>query len=47
MCGANKIFSGPVIGMARGALDAIERDLSMRNNVAGIPMATLTTAQIA
>ena len=46
MCGANKIFSGPVIGMARGALDAIERDLSMRNNVAGIPMATLTTAQM-
>jgi alkylation response protein AidB-like acyl-CoA dehydrogenase len=46
MCGANKIFSGPVIGMARGALDAIERDLSARNNVAGIPMATLTTAQI-
>ena len=46
MCGANKIFSGPVIGMARGALDAIERDLSMRNNVAGIPMATLTTAQL-
>ncbi|RZO35228.1 MAG: hypothetical protein EVA87_13215 [Rhodospirillaceae bacterium] len=46
MCGANKIFSGPVIGMARGALDAIERDLSMRNNVAGMPMATLTTAQM-
>ena len=46
MCGANKIFSGPVIGMARGALDAIEHDLSARNNVAGIPMATLTTAQI-
>lgn len=46
MCGANKIFSGPVIGMARGALDAIERDLSARNNVAGIPMASLTTAQM-
>jgi alkylation response protein AidB-like acyl-CoA dehydrogenase len=46
MCGANKIFSGPVIGMARGALDAIESDLSARNNVAGIPMATLTTAQL-
>ena len=46
MCGANKIFSGPVIGMARGALDAIERDLSTRNNVAGIPTATLTTAQM-
>ncbi|MEE2996378.1 MAG: acyl-CoA dehydrogenase family protein [Pseudomonadota bacterium] len=46
MCGANKIFSGPVIGMARGALDAIERDLSTRNNVAGAPMATLTTAQM-
>lgn len=46
MCGANKIFSGPVIGMARGALDAIERDLSGRNSVGGIPMATLTTAQL-
>lgn len=46
MCGANKIFSGPVIGMARGALDAIERDLSGRNNVAGNPMASLTTAQL-
>jgi 3-hydroxy-9,10-secoandrosta-1,3,5(10)-triene-9,17-dione monooxygenase len=46
MCGANKIFSGPVIGMARGALDAIERDLSARNNVAGIPMASLTMAQM-
>ena len=46
MCGANKIFSGPVIGMARGALDAIERDLSARNSVAGVAMATLTTAQM-
>lgn len=46
MCGANKIFSGPVIGMARGALDAIERDLSARNNVAGMPMANVTTAQM-
>ena len=46
MCGANKIFSGPVIGMARGALDAIERDLSGRNSVAGVAMATLTTAQL-
>jgi 3-hydroxy-9,10-secoandrosta-1,3,5(10)-triene-9,17-dione monooxygenase len=46
MCGANKIFSGPVIGMARGALDAIERDLLARNNVAGYPMANLTTAQL-
>lgn len=46
MCGANKIFSGPVIGMARGALDAIERDLSDRTNVAGLPMAKLTTAQM-
>lgn len=46
MCGANKIFSGPVIGMARGALDAIERDLSGRNSVAGVAMATLTTAQM-
>ena len=46
MCGANKIFSGPVIGMARGALDAIETDLSERKNVAGVPMATLTTAQM-
>ena len=46
MCGANKIFSGPVVGMARGALDAISRDLSQRNNVAGIPMASLTTAQM-
>lgn len=46
MCGANKIFSGPVIGMARGALDAIERDLSRRNNVAGVAMAELTTAQM-
>ena len=46
MCGANKIFSGPVIGMARGALDAIERDLSGRRNVAGIAMASLTTAQL-
>lgn len=46
MCGANKIFSGPVIGMARGALDAIERDLSVRTNVAGMAMATLTTAQM-
>jgi len=46
MCGANKIFSGPVVGMARGALDAIETDLSERKNVAGVPMATLTTAQM-
>ena len=46
MCGANKIFSGPVIGMARGALDAIERDLSGRKNVGGVPMAGLTTAQM-
>lgn len=46
MCGANKIFSGPVIGMARGALDAIERELAERSNVAGTPMASLTTAQM-
>ena len=46
MCGANKIFSGPVVGMALGALDAIERDLSDRSNVAGIPMASLKTAQM-
>lgn len=46
MCGANKIFSGPVIGMARGALDAIEDDLSTRRNAAGLPMANQTTAQI-
>ena len=46
MCGANKIFSGPVVGMARGALDAIERDLAGRNSVVGVPMAGLTTAQM-
>lgn len=46
MCGANKIFSGPIVGMARGALDAIERELSSRKNVAGMPMANLTTAQM-
>lgn len=46
MCGANKIFSGPTIGMARGALDAIEREMSERKNVGGVPMASLTTAQI-
>lgn len=46
MCGANKIFSGPVVGMARGALDAIEQELARRNSVAGVPMATLTTAQM-
>ena len=46
MCGANKIFSGPVIGMARGCLDAIERELSGRDTVGGAPMAKLTTAQL-
>ena len=46
MCGANKIFSGPVIGMARGALDAIERDLANQNNVDGIPMSVLKMAQM-
>ena len=46
MCGANKIFSGPVIGMARGALDAIERDLANQNNVDGIPMPVLKMAQM-
>ncbi len=46
MCGANKIFSGPVIGMARGALDAMERDLSARNNIGGAPMAKMASAQL-
>jgi alkylation response protein AidB-like acyl-CoA dehydrogenase len=46
MCGANKIFSGPVIGIARGALDAVECELSERSTVGGVAMATLTTAQL-
>lgn len=46
MCGANKIFSGPAIGIARGALDAVERELSGRRTAGGIAMATLTTAQL-
>ncbi len=46
MCGANKIFSGPVIGIARGALDAVERELSGRKTAGGVAMATLTTAQL-
>ena len=46
MCGANKIFSGPVIGIARGARDAILRDLTDRTSVGGVPMATLPSAQI-
>jgi len=35
-----------VIGMARGCLDAIERELSGRDTVGGAPMAKLTTAQL-
>lgn len=46
MCGANKIFSGPVIGIARGALDAIEREMSERRTVGGAAMASLATAQV-
>ncbi len=46
MCGANKIFSGPVVGIARGALDAIVRDLRERTSVGGVPMATLSSAQL-
>lgn len=46
MCGANKIFSGPVIGIARGALDAVERELSERRTVGGQAMASLTSAQM-
>ena len=46
MCGANKIFSGPVIGIARGARDAILRDLADRTSVGGVPMATLPSAQM-
>ena len=41
-----KVFSGPALGIARGALDIIQDDLRERKNVAGVPMAELPTAQV-
>lgn len=41
-----KVFSGPALGIARGALEAIEEELRTRKNVAGIPMSELPTTQV-
>lgn len=46
MCGANKIFSGPVVGIARGALDAMVGGLAGRASVGGAAMAGLPTVQM-
>ncbi len=41
-----KVFAGPALGIARGALMAMEEELRTRNNVAGIPMRELPTTQV-
>ena len=41
-----KVFSGPALGIARGALDLVEEDLRGRTSVGGAKMADIPTAQI-
>jgi 3-hydroxy-9,10-secoandrosta-1,3,5(10)-triene-9,17-dione monooxygenase len=41
-----KAFAGPALGIARGALKAMEDELRTRDNVAGIPMRELPTTQV-
>ena len=41
-----KVFAGPALGIARGALEEMENELRTRKNVAGIPMCELPTTQV-
>ncbi len=41
-----KVFAGPALGIARGALEAMEDELRTRKNVAGIAMCELPTTQV-
>ncbi|MFN0161700.1 MAG: acyl-CoA dehydrogenase family protein [Burkholderiales bacterium] len=41
-----KVFAGPALGIARGALQAMEEELRTRKNVAGLPMCELPTTQV-
>ncbi|MBL8381062.1 MAG: acyl-CoA dehydrogenase family protein [Burkholderiales bacterium] len=41
-----KVFAGPALGIARGALMAMEDELRTRKNVAGAPMCELPTTQV-
>jgi 3-hydroxy-9,10-secoandrosta-1,3,5(10)-triene-9,17-dione monooxygenase len=41
-----KVFAGPTLGIARGALEEMENELRGRKNVAGIPMSELPTTQV-
>lgn len=41
-----KVFSGPALGIARGALELIEEELSGRTSVGGAKMSDIPTAQV-
>jgi 3-hydroxy-9,10-secoandrosta-1,3,5(10)-triene-9,17-dione monooxygenase len=41
-----KLFSAPVLGIARGALDAVEEDLTKRIGIGGAKIAELQSAQM-
>lgn len=41
-----KVFSGPALGIARGALDLIEEEMRTRLSVGGVKMSELATVQV-
>lgn len=41
-----KVFTGPALGIARGALEAVEAEMRDRRSVGGVPMVELPTVHI-